>query len=588
MKKQVFLSIIVLFCLGNVITYAQTEQVPLTKSSGKLEYEDYIYEGEIENGKPNGKGKIIRKSGATYEGIFKNGLLQGMGKYTFGKDSYEGEFKDGTFDGIGKYISENGDVYEGEFKEVVRHGIGKYIWSNGDVYEGEFYVGRRTGIGKYIWNDGDIYEGGWKNDLRDGFGTMYYKSTRYRTFSFYKLNEKCTTDPNPENFSTIPIREYTVAEAKDLSQAIKIQFGERSAKVLYPNGKIAMYYRVNGDTYYSPESNDDLMHFIKYVKDKDKVEFSTKKVSSIFSNTSTKYVYRYNTPFRDVPKQEFAKYGIEFQYQFNYGKVREDFVQAEYRTYNAGKTYIVGGVEVQEKDYRREMVREASTIDINGASYVFRMINGTDKMYKINYKVSGCGNFQFYSNGGFLVFAGLKNAWNDYEYSNFMVLKPKEIFKDVLMVGSETSSFLFSIKNITEISSDWYNGLLKALETSDLGLIDKYLNDELAKEWHSKLKHQRIIVTEKNKKDFDLKYRPLVKTNIKPKDEIRFDKDFKSDIIYSITNSSDITLSITYDINGKIKKQIKLKPKESFTDTEEIMGVEKNALKVSILELKAE
>ena len=103
---------------------------------------EYLYIGECENEKKNGRG-IIKyiaegpRKGDIYEGEFKNDLIEGKGIYKiFGEarkkgDIYEGEFKNGSANGTGvyKYLSEGpskGNIYEGEFKDNKREGKGVY------------------------------------------------------------------------------------------------------------------------------------------------------------------------------------------------------------------------------------------------------------------------------------------------------------------------------------------------------------------------------------------------------------------------------------------------------------------------------
>ena len=51
------------------------------------------YEGEVKNGKPEGKGIIYVKNGDRYEGVFKNGYREGKGiDYYNNGDKFEGEF----------------------------------------------------------------------------------------------------------------------------------------------------------------------------------------------------------------------------------------------------------------------------------------------------------------------------------------------------------------------------------------------------------------------------------------------------------------------------------------------------------------
>jgi serine/threonine protein kinase len=104
-----------------------------------------IYEGDLVNGKPNGKGKIKAK---TYEckGDFRNGALNGKGicEYKSG-DRYEGEFRDNKFNGSGKIKYANGDRYEGEFGDDNLNGKGVLIYQDGRRDEG-------------IWKDGELVE----------------------------------------------------------------------------------------------------------------------------------------------------------------------------------------------------------------------------------------------------------------------------------------------------------------------------------------------------------------------------------------------------------------------------------------------
>ena len=51
------------------------------------------YKGEMEAGKPNGKGTTVYLNGDTYEGQYVKGRRQGFGVYTFADgEKYEGEW----------------------------------------------------------------------------------------------------------------------------------------------------------------------------------------------------------------------------------------------------------------------------------------------------------------------------------------------------------------------------------------------------------------------------------------------------------------------------------------------------------------
>ena len=111
--------------------------------------EDGKYDGEIENGIPNGQGTFTWHSGHKYVGEFKDGEYNGQGIETRGTKMYEGEYKDGKKHGKGKLTKSDGRKYEGEWKNNKPNGQGtftspdgtKYVgeWKNGEPWNGTFY-----------------------------------------------------------------------------------------------------------------------------------------------------------------------------------------------------------------------------------------------------------------------------------------------------------------------------------------------------------------------------------------------------------------------------------------------------------------
>jgi hypothetical protein len=70
---------------------------------------DYAkYEGDVDNGLPNGQGEETSIYGRTYVGGFKDGKEHGIGKYTHTNDEiFVGEWKDGEM-WNGKFYDQNG------------------------------------------------------------------------------------------------------------------------------------------------------------------------------------------------------------------------------------------------------------------------------------------------------------------------------------------------------------------------------------------------------------------------------------------------------------------------------------------------
>ena len=57
----------------------------------------------------------------------------------------------------GKLILENGDQYEGMFKNGVLEGPGMCRYRDGSIYEGNFANGKKHGKGVYQSPDGTIF-----------------------------------------------------------------------------------------------------------------------------------------------------------------------------------------------------------------------------------------------------------------------------------------------------------------------------------------------------------------------------------------------------------------------------------------------
>ena len=95
-----------------------------------------VYEGDINNGKYHGKGKIVYNNGTIYEGDFINGKFNGKGKLieAVHKFTYEGGFVNGNRHGIGKQINDD-STFDGEFVNDMRH-KGICTYADGKVEDG--------------------------------------------------------------------------------------------------------------------------------------------------------------------------------------------------------------------------------------------------------------------------------------------------------------------------------------------------------------------------------------------------------------------------------------------------------------------
>ena len=138
-------------------------------NAGTLVYE---YEGQMRDGRRNGRGTFTYADGNRYEGEFRDGKIHGRGTYAWANgERYKGEWRDEKKHGQGTHTWPNGNRYEGEWQDGKIHGRGAYIWANGDRYEGQFRDGKIDGPVTYTWVNGERYQGGFRMDKKHGWGT---------------------------------------------------------------------------------------------------------------------------------------------------------------------------------------------------------------------------------------------------------------------------------------------------------------------------------------------------------------------------------------------------------------------------------
>ena len=102
-----------------------------------------VYEGEMRNGRLNGKGRLEVRSGEMFEGEWVDGLLEGKGVHVnIAGDRYEGAFSAGVPNGEGRYLSRTGEIFEGTFEGGLRQGKGKTRLAGGTVYESQWDKGK--------------------------------------------------------------------------------------------------------------------------------------------------------------------------------------------------------------------------------------------------------------------------------------------------------------------------------------------------------------------------------------------------------------------------------------------------------------
>lgn len=145
---------------------------------------------------PNKKGtcKIKWKCGDSYEGEFKNGRLNGLGKYISNNYIYKGEFLDNMKHGKGSIkFKKFKNKYKGEFSFNYPNGFGIYNFHRYHnnklipyIYVGEMLLGKIYGIGKLYKKKSLAYYGEIKEGYYEGYGISFYKNGKINYMGKFK------------------------------------------------------------------------------------------------------------------------------------------------------------------------------------------------------------------------------------------------------------------------------------------------------------------------------------------------------------------------------------------------------------------
>ena len=138
------------------------------------------YEGTFKNGLMDGQGTYFYQNGTKIIGVFKNNIANGECKQynAMGKLAYEGNYYGGKLNGFGKAYDKNTGklIYEGNWKKGKKDGKGTEYFLNGSYYTGDFKDGIIEGQGTTTWPSGDRYVGNFKDGKRSGQGTYNFAS----------------------------------------------------------------------------------------------------------------------------------------------------------------------------------------------------------------------------------------------------------------------------------------------------------------------------------------------------------------------------------------------------------------------------
>lgn len=111
---------------------------------------------------------------------------------------YLGGTHNGKAEGFGIGVWRSGSVYEGDWVGGQRHGEGVFQWADGERYEGGYINDKRTGQGTYHWQNGQRWTGQWENDMRHGPGVLYETNGKVRVEGTWQKDRLLSSSKAPQ------------------------------------------------------------------------------------------------------------------------------------------------------------------------------------------------------------------------------------------------------------------------------------------------------------------------------------------------------------------------------------------------------
>ena len=150
-----------------------------------------VYEGEWNNQKRWGYGKLLSHLGFYYEGFWKNDVANGQGRMINNNgDMYQGDWINGKYHGKGTFVGVNGYRYVGDWSQDMQNGSGCEIWPDGSSFEGEYKWSKKHGKGLFKWINGEKYFGEFSANNLDGEG-VYEWPNGQKYIGVWKENKIC-------------------------------------------------------------------------------------------------------------------------------------------------------------------------------------------------------------------------------------------------------------------------------------------------------------------------------------------------------------------------------------------------------------
>lgn len=398
-------------------------------------------------------------------------------------------------------------------------------------------------------------------------------------FSLYGIDLNKQNHPIVENWGEIGSEEAHLKIEKDIN----------SGNIFFTDNDDKKWTFVKiGDVYQARENKTT--YTLTYL-DKKTIEIKSITTSDsyiVLPKTETYKIVKDVREHLNDAAQTMKTYGLVFRYTLNYGKIGENFVPLAFDS-NADKIFRIGGKIIREKDMHNYLNDSDYSGDTKGYTYVYQIINPGNRIYKIRYNISGTGKFPNIEKTPFWNASETDTLTDDKNFNldNLIILNPNETFKDQVKIGTyKPIDMEFNIESMEEISADWLKKLKIALTSNDVSLINKYLSDPKAKDWYAKLTTQKESIVSTNQAKFSSQTIQSIKTSIAPSSDLLFDKDFDSEVTYTLKNTISKDLKVTYSVCGKPSEEVIVHGGDTYQKTITVKGIPKESLSIKVTKVE--
>lgn len=304
-----------------------------------------LYEGEVDEGRINGKGILYDDEGRTiYSGMFSMEQYEGMGEQYSkeGKLIYKGEFASNLYQGYGELYDDDGrKKYVGEFVNGQYSGQGTLYYPNGPKkFVGNFQAGNKDGVGQNFAEDGTlVYEGPFKNDEYSGQGKLYHNGHLIYEGNFVDGKYEGTGIQYDENTGQIV---YQGNFAQGVYDGQGKQYAIQTGRILYEGefrsgvyfGEGTLYDEKGEKLYTGPFYNGqvDYIHFvsdkIEDVRDafgkEDELLTLQNQFQLLYQNLDVAFIFDYRKEGEDIRVHKIVLFGDQSIFDTKNGMTKKE------------------------------------------------------------------------------------------------------------------------------------------------------------------------------------------------------------------------------------------------------------------------